>query len=80
MIMKLHTHAPHLIFDFEVKGQGHEAMMIEKFNGFQTITDPVINLWNFIHLLCMSQECALLILGQKVKGQGHGTLVIENGF
>ena len=77
MITKLHTHAPHesrmCSFDFEVKCQGHGAMMIE--NGFQTITDPVIHLWswNFIHLLPMCQECDLLILGQKlkVKVMGH---------
>ena len=46
MIMKLHTLTPHESrmhpADFEVKGQGHGAMMIE--NGFRTITDPVIHL------------------------------------
>ena len=51
-------------------------------NGFRTITDYVIHLWswNFIHLLPMSQGCALLILGSKVKGQGHGLSMFENGF
>ena len=82
MIMKLHTHAPHesrmCSLDFEIKGQGHGAMMIE--NGFRTITDLAIHLWSwhFIHLLPMSQECALLVWGQKVKCQGHGALVIRN--
>ena len=49
-------------------------------NGFRTITDSVIHLWswNFIHLLPMSQGCALLILGSK--GQGHGAWLFENGF
>ena len=47
---------------------------------FRTITDSVIHLWswNFIHLLPMSQGCALLILGSK--GQGHGAWLFENGF
>ena len=47
---------------------------------FRTITDYVIHLWswNFIHLLPMSQGCALLILGSK--GQGHGLSMFENGF
>ena len=49
-------------------------------NGFRTITDYVIHIWswNFIHLLPMSQGCALLILGSK--GQGHGLSMFENGF
>ena len=50
---------------------------------FRTITDYVIHLWswNFIHLLPMSQGCALLIFGVKrVKGQGHGLSMFENGF
>ena len=82
MIMKLHTLAPHesrmCPIDFGVKGQGHGLSMFE--NGFRTITDYVIHLWswNFIHLLPMSQGCALLILGSK--GQGHGLSMFENGF
>ena len=49
-------------------------------NGFRTITDSVINLWswNFIHLLPMSQGCALLIL--RSKGQGHGAWLFVNCF
>ena len=31
-------------------------------------------------LLNRSQGCALLIRGQKVKGQGHQALMIENSF
>ena len=82
MIMKLHTLTPHESrmrpIDFEVKGQGHGAWLFE--NGFRTITDSVINLWswNFIHLLTMSQGCALLIL--RSKGQGHSAWLFENGF
>ena len=136
MIMKLHTLThhesrmrPYWFWGQKVKGQGHGAWLFE--NGFRTITDSVINLWswNFIHLLTMSQGCALLILrskgqrsrswcmviwkwfpddnwlcnqpndhetsytyspwvkdapywfwGQKVKGQGHGAWLFENGF
>ena len=80
--MKLHTLAPHesrmCPIDFGVKGQGHGAWLFE--NGFRTITDSVINQWswNFIHLLTMSQGCALLIL--RSKGQGHGAWLFENGF
>ena len=82
MIMKLHTLTHHESrmrpIDFKVKGQGHGAWLFE--NGFRTITDSVINLWslNFIHLLTMSQGCALLIL--RSKGQGHGAWLFENGF
>ena len=67
MIMKLHTIAPPWVkdgplIDFEVKGQGRGALVIE--NSFRTITDYVIHLWswNFIHLLLMSQGCAYSIL------------------
>ena len=80
--MKLHTLAPHesrmCPIDFGVKGQGHGAWLFE--NGFRTITDSVINQWswNFIHLLTMSQGCALLIL--RSKGQSHGAWLFENGF
>ena len=28
----------------------------------------------------MSRGCALFILGQKVKGQGHNALIIGNGL
>ena len=83
---------PYWFWGEKVKGQGHGAWLFE--NGFWTITDSVINQWswNFIHLLTMSQGCALLILrskvkdapywfwGQKVKGQGHGAWLFENGF
>ena len=46
-------------------------------NGFRTITDYVIHLWswNFIHLLPMSQGCALLILGSK--GQRSRSWIID---
>ena len=82
MIMKLHTLAPHesrmCPIDFgvkKVKGQGHGLSMFE--NGFRTITDYVIHLWswNFIHLLPMSQGCALLILGSK--GQRSRSWIID---
>ena len=44
---------------------------------FRTITDYVIHLWswNFIHLLPMSQGCALLILGSK--GQRSRSWIID---
>ena len=47
---------------------------------FRTITDSVIHLWswNFIHLLPMSQGCALLILGSK--GQRSWRMVIWKWF
>ena len=46
-------------------------------NGSRTITDYVIHLWswNFIHLLPMSQGCALLILGSK--GQRSRSWIID---
>ena len=80
MIMKLHTLTHHESrmrpIDFEVKGQGHGAWLFE--NGFRTITDSVINLWswNFIHLLPMSQGCALLILGSKGQRSRSWRMVI----
>ena len=47
MTMKLHTLAPYesrmCRIDFDVKGQGHETIMIGK-NGFRTITDPIIHI------------------------------------
>ena len=82
MIMKLHTLTHHESrmrpIDFEVKGQGHGAWLFE--NGFRTITDSVINLWswNFIHLLTMSQGCALLIL--RSKGSRSWRMVIWKWF
>ena len=47
-------------------------------NGFRTITDSVINLWswNFIHLLPMSQGCALLTLGSKGQRSRSWRMVI----
>ena len=56
---------PYWFWGQKVKGQGHGAWLIV--NGFRTITDSVIHLWswNFIHLLPMSQGCALLISGSK---------------
>ena len=84
MIMKLHTLAPHESrmrpIDFGVKGQGHGAWLFE--NGFRTITDSVIHLWswNFIHLLPMSQGCALLILGSKGQRSRSWRMVIWKWF
>ena len=47
MTMKHHTHAPNesrmCRFDFEVKGQGHDTIMIGKY-GFRTIPESVIHL------------------------------------
>ena len=84
MIMKLHTLTHHesrmCPIDFEVKrvkGQGHGAWLFE--NGFRTITDSVINQWswNFIHLLTMSQGCALLILRSKGQRSRSWRMVIS---
>ena len=49
---------------------------------FQTITDSVIHLWswNFIHLLPMSQGCALLILGSKSQRSRSWRMVIWKWF
>ena len=69
MIMELHTHesrmCPKRFWGQKITGQGHGTLMIE--NVFGTITDSVIHLWswNVIHLLPMSQGCALLISGTK---------------
>ena len=51
-------------------------------NGFRTITDSVIHLWswNFIHLLPMSQGCALLILGSKGQRSRSWRMVIWKWF
>ena len=84
MIMKLHTLTHHesrmCPIDFEVKGQGHGAWLFE--NGFRTITDSVINQWswNFIHLLTMSQGCALLILRSKGQRSRSWRMVIWKWF
>ena len=50
--------------------------------GFRTITDSVIHLWswNFIHLLLMSQGCALLILGSKGQRSRSWRMVIWKWF
>ena len=49
---------------------------------FRTITDYVIHLWswNFIHLLPMSQGCALLILGSKGQRSRSWRMVIWKWF
>ena len=49
---------------------------------FRTITDYVINLWswNFIHLLTMSQGCALLILRSKGQRSRSWRMVIWKWF
>ena len=51
-------------------------------NGFRTITDYVIHLWswNFIHLLPMSQGCALLILRSKGQRSRSWRMVIWKWF
>ena len=51
-------------------------------NGFRTITDSIINLWswNFIHLLTMSQGCALLILRSKGQRSRSWRMVIWKWF
>ena len=78
IIMKLHKRAPHESRMYPIlgsKGQGHGTLMTE--NVFLTITYFVIHLLSRnIHLLPMSQGCALFISG--LKGQGHGA--IENCF
>ena len=74
MIMKLHTLTPHESrmhpADFEVKGQGHGAMMIE--NGFRAITDTVIHLWswNFIRLLPWVKDVPYWFRGQRSRSWG----------
>ena len=92
MIMKLHTLTPHEFvgvgggpvllqqyFQYAFICCPYMLPLLFE-NGFRTITDSVINLWswNFIHLLTMSQGCALSIL--RSKGQGHGAWLFENGF
>ena len=71
---------PYWFWGQKVKGQGHGAWLFE--NGFRTITDSVINLWswNFIHLLTMSQGCALLILRSKGQRSRSWHMVIWKWF
>ena len=71
---------PYWFWGQKVKGQGHGAWLFE--NGFRTITDSVINLWswNFIHLLTMSQGCALLILRSKGQRSRSWRMVIWKWF
>ena len=71
---------PYWFWGQKVKGQGHGAWLFE--NGFRTITDSVINQWswNFIHLLTMSQGCALLILRSKGQRSRSWRMVIWKCF
>ena len=71
---------PYWFWGQKVKGQGHGLSMFE--NGFRTITDYVIHLWswNFIHLLPMSQGCALLILGSKGQRSRSWIINVWKGF
>ena len=71
---------PYWFWGQKVKGQGHGAWLFE--NGFRTITDSVINQWswNFIHLLTMSQGCALLILRSKGQRSRSWRMVIWKWF
>ena len=85
--MKLHTLTHHESrmrpIDFEVKRSKVKVMAHGYFeNGFRTITDSVINLWswNFIHLLTMSQGCALLILRSKGQRSRSWCMVIWKWF
>ena len=87
MIMKLHTLTHHESrmrpIDFEVKRSKVKVMAhgyLKMVSG--TITDSVINLWswNFIHLLTMSQGCALLILRSKGQRSRSWRMVIWKWF
>ena len=71
---------PYWFWGQKVKGQGHGAWLFE--NGFRTITDSVINQWSwkFIHLLTMSQGCALLILRSKGQRSRSMRMVIWKWF
>ena len=71
---------PYWFWGQKVKGQSHGAWLFE--NGFRTITDSVINQWswNFIHLLTMSQGCALLILRSKGQRSRSWRMVIWKWF
>ena len=90
MIMKLHTLTPHEFvgvgggpvllqqyFQYAFICCPYMLPLLFE-NGFRTITDSVINLWswNFIHLLTMSQGCALLILGSKGQRSRSWRMVI----
>ena len=90
MIMKLHTLTPHEFvgvgggpvllqqyFQYAFICCPYMLPLLFE-NGFRTITDSVINLWswNFIHLLPMSQGCALLILGSKGQRSRSWRMVI----
>ena len=69
IIMKLHTKTPHEVrmcpMDFEVKCQGHNALITE--NGLCCIIALPFHLlsWNFIQRLPMSRGCALRVSGSK---------------
>ena len=91
MIMKLHTLTPHEFGGGPVLLQQYFQyaficcpymlpLLFE--NGFRTITDSVINQWswNFIHLLTMSQGCALLILRSKGQRSRSWRMVIWKWF
>ena len=85
--MKLHTLTHHESrmrpIDFEVKRSKVKVMAHGYFeNGLRTITDSVINQWswNFIHLLTMSQGCALLILRSKGQRSRSWRMVIWKWF
>ena len=90
MILKLYTLTPHKSkmcpIDFWVKRSKVTVMghcTLKMVSGWKWFLDnnwlcnpPMI--MKLIHLLPMSQGCALLISGSK--GQVHGALIIENGF
>ena len=86
MIMKLHTLTHHESrmrpIDFEVKRSKVKVMAHGYLKMVWTITDSVINLWswNFIHLLTMSQGCALLILRSKGQRSRSWRMVIWKWF
>ena len=94
MIMKLHTLTPHEFvgvgggpvllqqyFQYAFICCPYMLPLLFE-NGFRTITDSVINLWswNFIHLLTMSQGCALLILRSKGQRSRSWRMVIWKWF
>ena len=94
MIMKLHTLTPHEFvgvgggpvllqqyFQYAFICCPYMLPLLFE-NGFRTITDSVINLWswNFIHLLTMSQGCALLILKSKGQRSRSWRMVIWKWF
>ena len=94
MIMKLHTLTPHEFvgvgggpvllqqyFQYAFICCPYMLPLLFE-NGFRTITDSVINQWswNFIHLLTMSQVCALLILRSKGQRSRSWRMVIWKWF